>query len=118
MKIKEQFNLLSNKTGVKSSIFVTALSTIMLIIALNSDENDFKILEFIAFFTMIIEFIFGAIVTFCVLKYKEEYKHLIPFLFLNWFIGCFSTNVFINIFENLPIWVYITTFIFCFSNFV
>jgi XrtN system VIT domain protein len=52
-----------------------------------------------------------------VLKNKEKYQHLIPFLFLNWFIGCFSTNVFINVFENLPIWVYVVTFLFCLSNF-
>lgn len=118
MEIKKQLNHFINKTGVKPSIFVTFLSTIMLIIALNSKENDFEILEFFAFFNIIIELIFGATVTFFILRYKEKYHHLIPFLFLNWFIGCFSTNVFINIFENLPVWVYVTTFLFCLTNFI
>jgi XrtN system VIT domain protein len=117
MKNIKTSNSFVNQPGVKSSFMVTILSTIMLILSLNSNENDFKILEFLAFFTIIIELVFGVIVTYCVLKYKEKYRHLIAFLFLNWFIGCFSTNVFINIFENLPIWVYITTFIFCFTNF-
>lgn len=118
MEIKKQLQQFIDKTGVKASVFVTFLSTIMLIIALNSEENDFDTLEFFSFFNIIIELIFGATVTFVVLRYKEKYYHLIPFLFLNWFIGCFSTNVFINIFENLPDWVYATTFLFCFTNFI
>lgn len=117
MNTTEPTHFLNKQTGIKPSIVVTILSTIMLIISLSSDENNFKMLEFLAFFTIIIELVFGVIVTYCVLKYKEKYKHLIPFLFLNWFIGCFSTNDFINIFENLPIWVYATTFLFCFTNF-
>lgn len=117
MENTKKTDFLNNQTGVKSSIVVTILSAIMLTIALNSDENNYKMLEFFAFFTIVIELVFGVIVTYCVLKYKEKYKHLLPFLFLNWFIGCFSTNVFINIFENLPVWVYVTTFIFCFTNF-
>lgn len=117
MKTIKTSNSFLNQTGVKSSIIVTILSTIMLILSLNSNENDFKMLEFLAFFTVIIELLFGVIVSYSVLKFKEKYRHLIPFLFLNWFIGCFSTNIFINIFENLPIWVYVTTFLFCFTNF-
>lgn len=117
METTEKTNYFYHQPGVKSSIVVTILSTIMLFIALNSDENNFKMLEFFAFFTIVVELAFGVIVTYSVLKYKEKYKHLLPFLFLNWFIGCFSTNVFINIFENLPIWVYATTFVFCFTNF-
>lgn len=117
MKTKEKTNFFNHQPGVQSSIVVTILSTIMLFIALNSDANNFKMLEFFAFFTLVVELAFGVIVTYHVLKYKEEYKHLLPFLFLNWFIGCFSTNIFINIFENLPIWVYVTTFVFCFTNF-
>lgn len=117
METTEKTNYFYRQPGVKSSIVITILSTIMLIIALNSDENNFKMLEFFAFFTIVVELAFGVIVTYHVLKYKEKYKHLLPFLFLNWFIGCFSTNVFINIFENLPIWVYVTTFVFCFTNF-
>jgi XrtN system VIT domain protein len=117
MEIKKQLSHFINKTGVKSSIIVTILSTIMLFIALNSNGENSQTLEFLTFLNIITELIFGSIVTYCVLKHKEKYQHLIPFLFLNWFIGCFSTNVFINIFENLPIWVYVTTFIFCFTNF-
>lgn len=117
MKIRTEINDFANKIGVKVSIVVTLLSTTMLISSLIGSEFDFEKFEVLCFFNIIIEFLFGVIVTFCVLKNKEKYQHLIPFLFLNWFIGCFSTNVFINVFENLPIWVYVVTFLFCFSNF-
>ncbi|MES2574399.1 MAG: XrtN system VIT domain-containing protein [Bacteroidota bacterium] len=117
MKIKTEINDFANRVGVKASIVVTLLSIIMLISSLIGSEFDFEKLEVLCFFNIIIEFLFGVIVSFSVLKNKEKYQHLIPFLFLNWFIGCFSTNVFINVFENLPIWVYVITFLFCFSNF-
>ncbi len=118
MKIIEEIKAFTSKTLVGVSLVVTFLSTIMLTISLIGSEYDSDKLEFLCFFNIAIEFVFGIIVTFNVIKNKQKYLHLLPFLFLNWFIGCFSTNVFINIFENLPIWVYVTTFLFCFSNFV
>lgn len=118
MEIQTKINDFTNRIGVRNSIVVTSLSTIMLISSLVGNEFDYEKFEVLCFFNIVIEFVFGVIVTFNVLKNKEKYQHLIPFLFLNWFIGCFSTNVFINVFENLPIWVYMVTFLFCFSNFV
>ena len=118
MKIIEEIKIFTSKTLVGVSLIVTFLSTIMLTISLIGSEYDSDKLEFLCFFNIAIEFIYGIIVTFNVIKNKQKYLHLLPFLFLNWFIGCFSTNVFINIFENLPIWVYVTTFLFCVSNFV
>lgn len=118
MEIKTKINDFTNKIGVRTSIAVTLLSTIMLISSLVGSELDYEKFEVLCFLNIVIEFVFGVIVTFNVLKNKEKYQHLISFLFLNWFIGCFSTNVFINVFENLPIWVYVVTFLFCFSNFV
>lgn len=117
MKIQTEISDFAHKTGVKSSIVVTLLSTLMLASSLVGSEFDYDKFEFLCFFNIIIEFLFGVIVTYNVLKNKSKYQHLIPFLFLNWFIGCFSTNVFINVFENLPIWVYVATFLFCLSNF-
>jgi len=117
MKIKTKINDFTKKIGVKASIVVTLLSLILLISSLVGSEFDYEKLEVLCFFNIIIEFLFGVLVTFNALKNKEKYQHLIPFLFLNWFIGCFSTNVFINIFENLPIWVFVVTFLFCLSNF-
>lgn len=106
------------KEGVIISIVATFLSATFLFISIISAKNEIDNLESICFLSVIIEFIYGVILTFKLLKNKERYLHLIPFLFLNWFIGCFCTNIFINIFENLPIWVYLTTFTFCFSCFV
>lgn len=100
------------------SIVATILSATFLIISLISSENEIRNLESICFLSVVIEFIYGVILTFNLLKKKERYLHLIPFLYLNWFIGCFCTNIFINIFENLPVWVYVSTFLFCFSCFV
>jgi XrtN system VIT domain protein len=118
MKIIQEIKDFTTKTGVKPSSIVTLLSIIMLTVSLIGSEYDSDKLEFLCFFNIAIEFVFGIIVTFNVIKNKQKYLHLLPFLFLNWFIGCFSTNVFINIFENLPIWVYVITFMFCLSNFV
>lgn len=106
-----------DKTGVRVSIAVTFMSVLMLFIALLGIQYEADALESLCFFSLIIELIYGVIVSFNVLKKKKKYRHLVPFLFLNWFIGCFCTNVIINIFENLPVWVYLVTFLFCISNF-
>ena len=111
------FKTYTEKTGVLISIIVSFVSTIMLTISLLGIEFNNEALEAACFFSLIFEFAYGVILSFKILKNRAKYHHLIPFLFLNWFIGCFCTNIFINIFENLPVWVYITTFLFCFSNF-
>lgn len=106
-----------NQIGVKISLGVTLFSISMLIIALLGIEFDNDALESLCFFSLIVEFIYGVVLSFKILRNNEKYNHLIPFLFLNWFIGCFCTNVLVNVFENLPVWVYVVTFLFCISNF-
>jgi XrtN system VIT domain protein len=106
------------KEGVQLSIVATILSTLFLVISLISAKNEIRNLESICFLSVIIEFIYGVILTFKLLRNRQRYLHLVPFLFINWFIGCFCTNIFINIFENLPVWVYVVTFLFCFSCFI
>lgn len=113
----ENYRNFVDRTGVRVSIAVTFMSTLMLVIALLGIQYEADALESLCFFSLIIELIYGVIVSFNVLKKKKKYRHLVPFLFLNWFIGCFCTNVIINIFENLPVWVYVVTFLFCISNF-
>ncbi|WP_432673238.1 XrtN system VIT domain-containing protein [Flavobacterium sp. SM2513] len=107
----------TSQVGVKLSIGVTAFSILMLIIALLGIEFKNEVAESLCFFALIVQLFYGVILCFLILKKREKYNHLIPFLFLNWFIGCFCTNVLVNIFENLPIWVYASTFIFCITNF-
>jgi XrtN system VIT domain protein len=106
-----------NQVGVKASILVTLFSVLLFIIALLGIEFDNDALESLCFFSLIVEFIYSIILCFNVLKNRKKYNHLVPFLFLNWFIGCFCTNILINVFENLPFWVYLVTFLFCLSNF-
>ncbi|MEN2400747.1 XrtN system VIT domain-containing protein [Flavobacterium sp. MC2016-06] len=118
MKTTEINTFLNDKIGAKISLFVTLFSTAMLILLLIGSKFDYERFEMLSAVNIIIQLPYGAILTFNVLRNREKYQHLIPFLFLNWFIGCFSANILINIFENLPIWVYCTTFLFCFSNFV
>ncbi len=114
---KSLFKTYINKTGVLASIIVSLISTLLLIISLIGIEFDNDSLEATCFISLIFEFTYGLIISLKILRHREKHLHLIPFLFLNWFIGCFCTNVFINIFENLPIWVYVVTFLFCLSNF-
>lgn len=105
------------KDGVKLSIVASLISVILLVTSIIAANNDVRNLEGICFVGVIIEFTFGVILIVYLGKNKAKYLHLVPFLYLNWFIGCFCTNMLINIFENLPLWVYITTFVFCFSCF-
>ena len=106
-----------NQTGVKVSLGVTLFSITMLYIALLGIEFDNDALESLCFISLIVELVYGVLLSYNILKRNQEYNHLIPFLFLNWFIGCFCTNVLVNVFENLPAWVYVVTFLFCISNF-
>lgn len=113
----ETLKIYFGKTGVTISLVVTIANAFLLAISLLGIEFKYETLESLCFFSLIFEFIYGVILSFKILKNKEKYRHLIPFLFLNWFIGCFCTNIFINIFENLPVWAYMVTLLFCISNF-
>lgn len=107
----------TQKPGVGISLIVTLFSSIFLIGALLSKESEYNSYQGIAFFSLLFEFIYGVSLSFILLRNKETYIHLAPFLILNWLIGCFSLNVFIPVFQDLPIWVYFTTVAFCVSNF-
>ncbi|MGC4040224.1 MAG: XrtN system VIT domain-containing protein [Flavobacterium sp.] len=118
--MKTSGNIIRNylkKDGVTLSIIAALVSTSFLILSIVSANNDLSNLDGICFFGSLIEFAYSIIVVTYLSKNKQKYLHLIPLLYLNWFIGCFCTNVFINIFENLPLWVYIVTFAFCISCF-
>ncbi|MEP6928698.1 MAG: XrtN system VIT domain-containing protein [Flavobacterium sp.] len=105
------------KPGVKISIAVTIFNTIFLVTSLIGIKFEFRPLEQLAIISLIIEFIYGTVLSFLTLRNKEKYLHLIPFLLLNWFIGCFCLNTFLSVFEDLSIWVYVITLLFCISNF-
>ncbi|KQO33908.1 hypothetical protein ASF10_17850 [Flavobacterium sp. Leaf82] len=107
----------TQKPGVAISLIVTLFSSLFLIGALLCKESEFNDYQGIAFFSLIFEFIYGVVLSFILFRNKENYIHLIPFLILNWFIGCFSLNIFIPVFHDLPIWVYFATLAFCLSNF-
>ena len=111
------FKNYAEKSNVKVSFAITILSVLMLIISLVSLHYNSDNLGMICFFSLIIEFVYGLTLSIKILKNRAENLHLIPFLFLNWFIGCFCANVFINVFENLPVWVYVVTFCFVFLIF-
>jgi hypothetical protein len=103
----------TQKQGVLISLIITFFSAILLIISLISREMKYRELDSIGTISLIAEFIYGAILSFLILRKREKYLHLVPFLFLNWFIGCFCVNTIFPIFEDLPIWVYIITSFFC-----
>lgn len=107
----------TQKTGVVMSLIVTLFSSIFLIIALLCKEHHLRDYESIDLLSLIFEFVYGVGLSFMILRKKETYIHLVPFLILNWFIGCFSLNTFIPVFQDLPVWVYFATLAFCLSNF-
>jgi XrtN system VIT domain protein len=114
----EILNYYAQKPGVLISLVVTLFSIIFLISSLVSREFHYYDSESIAIPSLIFEFVYGTVLSFLILRDKETYIHLTSFLILNWFIGCFSLNTLIPIFQDLPTWVYIATFAFCISNFL
>ncbi|SNR52291.1 XrtN system VIT domain-containing protein [Flavobacterium sp. ov086] len=118
MKHKLEILEFYNKPGVTTSLVVTNFSTVLLILSLFCKEFGFRNFETIAILSLIVEFVFGATFSFMILGKKEKYIHIIPFLILNWLIGCFCLNTFIPVFHDLPIWIYLTTLAFCLSNFL
>lgn len=118
--MKHKFEFLSNysqKTGVQISLFVTLVSTIFMICTLSLKQLSLFKFDSIGLLSLVFEFGYGTTLSFLILRKRTKYIHLTPFLMLNWIIGCFSLNVFIPIFQDLPVWIYIATFTFCISNF-
>lgn len=107
----------TQKPGVVISLIVTLFSSLFLIGALLCKEYRLHNFESIALLSLIFEFVYGVGLSFIILRKKQTYIHLVPFLILNWLIGCFCLNTFIPVFENLPLWVYLATLAFCLSNF-
>ncbi|MBF4519248.1 XrtN system VIT domain-containing protein [Flavobacterium sp. ANB] len=118
MKYKlENANDYINGIGVGFSVFTSLFSGFFLLILLLNENTKFFGAGVLGTLTLIMEFIYGVTVTFLILKKREKYLHLTPFLILNWFIGCFCLNIFVPIFEDLPFWVYLITLLFFISNF-
>jgi XrtN system VIT domain protein len=116
-KLRESFSFYCSLDGVKISLLVTVLSTIMFIIALLGINFKIEGFELFVIISLMIEVIYGVVLGYNLIRNRIDYDHLIPFLILNWFLGCYSLNVFISVFENLPVWVYLTNLLFCISNF-
>ena len=83
------------KKDVKISLIVTISSFLFLLISLLGLKTEEKAIEGFAFLSLVLLFFYGIYYSFMMIKKRQEYIHLLPFLILNWFIGCFSTNVFI-----------------------
>ncbi|MFH7017153.1 XrtN system VIT domain-containing protein [Flavobacterium sp. FlaQc-47] len=118
MKHKSDFlEYYIQKPGVVFSLIITIFSSVLLIGTLVSKNIHFDYFIGIALMGLICEFIYGVGLSFVILRKKEKYIHLTPFLITNWLIGCFCLNTFIPLFHDLPIWVYLATLAFCLSNF-
>jgi XrtN system VIT domain protein len=113
----EQFKEYTQKEGIMVSLVITLFCMVLLCTILIMSAFNPRSAEPFCQINLIFEFIYGITLSFFLLRQRERYSHLIPFLFLNWLIGCFSLNVLIPVFEDLPIWVYIITLTFCISNF-
>lgn len=105
-KISNSVKKYVNQTGVLSSIIVTLCGLVSFSISLIGIEYGHDELLVFNLLSLVIELAYSIIFSFMILKNRSKYLHLLPFLFSNWFIGCFSLNIFMNVFENSPIWVY------------
>ncbi|KAF2515144.1 XrtN system VIT domain-containing protein [Flavobacterium foetidum] len=115
MKTKPIYAFWNSKIGV--SLAISLFTIVILISSLIGSNFDNENFEKLSFLNILIQIPYGLITAYLVLRNRKKYQYLLAFLFLNWFIGCFSLNMGMNVFENLPIWVYCTTFLFCLSNF-
>jgi len=63
-------------------------------------------------------FAFGYSIFWLVQAFRQKNigRVYLPFVYALWLLSCFSCNLFINIFENLPAWVYLFTALFCLSS--
>ena len=114
--LSQNFKNYLAQDGIKISIIITILNATLLGIALLGLQYE-KPFEPLSFLILMTEIIYGVFILFKIKKNKALVSMLLPFLFLNWFIGCFSLNILMNVFEYLPVWVYVCTFVFCFSTF-
>lgn len=105
-------NAYFEQTGVIISTIVSIITMLILVIVLANEAA-----APLATLSLIIEFIFGTVLSFLILRKRQKYIHLLPFLLLNWLIGCFCLNTSISIFEDLPVWIYMATLLFCITNF-
>jgi len=106
------------QTGTLVSVNVTLLNLVLFILAIVAKESKSFDYGSMVTLNLIAEFIFGVVLSYLLLRNRKKYLHLVPFLILNWFIGCYSLNLGLMLFQDLPIWVYIVTLFFCLSNFV
>lgn len=108
----QNVNAYFEQTGVIISTIVSIITMLILVIVLANEAA-----APLATLSLIIEFIFGTVLSFLILRKRQKYIHLLPFLLLNWLIGCFCLNTSISIFEDLPVWIYMATLLFCITNF-
>ncbi len=67
-EILESLKKGTNQVGVKASIWVTAFSIVMLIVALLGIEFDLDQAEAICFFALIVQLVYGVVLCFSFLK--------------------------------------------------
>ena len=75
----EILNEYFQRPGVRISIAITLFNIILLSTSLIGIKLEFRSLEQLAIISLIIEFIYGTVLSFLTLRDKEKYLHLIPF---------------------------------------
>lgn len=106
------------KPGVIAGLVLTLLASAVYGFALfmieRNDDSFFRIV------TANLVFAFGYSIFWLIRCFRERNtsRVYLPFVYALWLLSCFSCNLFINIFENLPPWVYLLTALFCLSSWI
>ncbi|MBL0912512.1 MAG: XrtN system VIT domain-containing protein [Bacteroidia bacterium] len=106
------------KPGVIAGLLLTLLASAVYGFALfmieRNDDSFFRIV------TANLVFAFGYSIFWLIRCFRERNtsRVYLPFVYALWLLSCFSCNLFINIFENLPPWVYLVTALFCLSSWI
>lgn len=111
-KIRTHFRNPGVIAGLVLTLLASAVYGFALFMIERNDDSFFRIV------TLNLVFAFGYSIFWLIRCFRERKTSLVyfPFVYALWLLSCFSCNLFINIFENLPPWVYLFTALFCLSS--
>lgn len=114
----ETFQTQIRKPGVMAGIILSLSGTGIYVLGLTLLSFDDDTFFRVVLLNLVLAFLYSVFWVIRSFRMKEPGRIYLPFVYLLWFISCFSCNLLLNVFENLPPWVYLLTALFCLSAWV
>ena len=100
--------------GIVLSLAGTGIYALGLTLLSFDDDTYFRVV----LLNLVLAFLYSVYWVLQCFRRKESGRTYLPFVYALWLISCFSCNLLINVFENLPLWVHLLTALFCISAWV